>query len=345
MSLTNPSQVLLRNIDALNAQTPLFINMPADDFFADYIKESPNASPTSLHTHYAEFQYINSHFTNTVECLFTSHYQTSNRHDLVVISFPKSKAEFKFMLAMVTPFLLNDAQILIVGDNKSGIKSCHKLTGSWLTQCNKIDSARHCSLFSGAFNNTCTAFNITDWLNTYQITLNNITLDVASLPGVFSQDALDIGSKLLLENLPSNLSGKVLDFGCGAGVLSCFIGKSFPNCQLSLLDVSALALYSAEKTLEINKIKGEVFPSNSLSNVNGKYNHIISNPPFHQGVKTNYKATESFLENIKPYILPKGSITIVANSFLRYQEIMAKTIGSTSIVNKANGFSIYNCQT
>ena len=62
-------------------------------------------------------------------------------------------------------------------------------------------------------------------------------------------------------------------------------------------------------------------------------------------VQDQIDKVESFLENIKPYILPKGSITIVANSFLRYQEIMAKTIGSTSIVNKANGFSIYNCKT
>ncbi len=56
--------------------------------------------------------------------------------------------------------------------------------------------------------------------------MSNVTLTVASLPGVFSQKKLDVGTALLLNNLPEVMQGKVLDFGCGAGgVISCFIGK------------------------------------------------------------------------------------------------------------------------
>jgi 16S rRNA (guanine1207-N2)-methyltransferase len=198
-------------------------------------------------------------------------------------------------------------------------------------------------LYFGQFNNQYHDFNFDSWFKNYQISIDDISLTITSLPGVFSQNSLDVGTRVLLNNLPNNLSDNILDFGCGAGVISCFIGKKFPNTHLSLLDVNALALSSAERTLAINGLTGKVFPSNSLSNVTEKYQHIVSNPPFHQGIKTNYQATETFLQNIKKHIKPKGSITIVANSFLRYQEIMDKTINSSKILAKEQGFTIYHC--
>ncbi|ETJ42934.1 Ribosomal RNA small subunit methyltransferase C, partial [human gut metagenome] len=45
-------------------------------------------------------------------------------------------------------------------------------------------------------------------------------LTVKTLPGVFSRDGLDVGSQLLLSTLTPHTKGKVLDVGCGAGVLS-----------------------------------------------------------------------------------------------------------------------------
>jgi len=343
MSLSNPSQILLRNSELFEADKPLLINMSADDFISKYLTLYPSAELTSLNTNFEEHQNLKQRYQQQVNCIFTSHYQTNTKHDLVIITFPKSKAELSFTLSMITPLLALDAQVLLVGENKSGIRSSQKLTTSLLSYCNKVDSAKHCTLFSGKFNNKYRVFNFDDWFNYYQITIEEVSLTVASLPGVFSQDGLDIGTRVLLSNLPENLSDKVLDFGCGAGIISCFIGKRYPDINLSLLDVSALALSSAQKTLTLNGLTGLVFPSNSLSEVTERYQHIVSNPPFHQGIKTNYLATEVFLKNIKKYTKKNGSITIVANSFLRYQEIMDKAISKSSTLAKEKGFTIYQC--
>ena len=95
--------------------------------------------------------------------------------------------------------------------------------------------------------------------------------------------------------------------------------------------------------MNLNNLTGQVFPSNSLSDVKGKYDYVISNPPFHQGLKTNYLATETFLSKIKPHLKPKGHVIVVANSFLRYQPIMEKEIGRTQVLAKKKGFSLYYC--
>jgi 16S rRNA (guanine1207-N2)-methyltransferase len=343
MSLSNLSQILLRNSELFEARKPLLINMSADDLIAKYLALYPSVELTSINTNFEEYQNLKQRYQQQINCIFTSHYQTETKHDLVIINFPKSKAELSYTLAMINPLLTLDAQILLVGENKSGIKSSQKLTTSLLSYSNKVDSAKHCTLFSGQFNNKYQLFNFDDWFNHYQITIADISLTIASLPGVFSQDGLDIGTRVLLSNLPDNLSDKVLDFGCGAGIISCFIGKRYPDIHLSLLDVSALALSSAEKTLALNGLTGLVFPSNSLSEVTEQYQHIVSNPPFHQGVKTNYQATENFLKNIKKHTKKNGSITIVANSFLCYQEIMDKAISKSNTLAKEKGFSIYQC--
>jgi 16S rRNA (guanine1207-N2)-methyltransferase len=346
MSISNISQVLLRNSELLTSNTPLFINLMADGFIESYLFDNPKAKVTCHNTNYIDYIAIENKYKNKVVSSFTCEYKSEIKHDLVVINFPKSKDELAFTFAMVAPFLLEGAKVVLVGENKSGVKSSPKLAEHFLSNCQKVDAARHCLIFAGLVSpdNLNKQFNIDDWFKNYQINIDNFELTIASLPGVFSQKKLDVGTALLLNNLPKTMQGNVLDFGCGAGVISCFIGKKFPTTQLSLLDVSSLAIASAKKTLLLNNLSGDVFASNSLSKVTGRYQHIVSNPPFHQGTKTSYQATEDFLKGIKVHITSKGNITVVANSFLQYLPIMQQYIGVTNNLLNKQGFSIYYCQ-
>lgn len=346
MSTSNISQVLLRNSKSFSASTPLFINLMSDGFIEHYLAENPNANISCYNTNFIDYLAISNKFKGQITTSFTSEYHSNIKHDLVIINFPKSKDELAFTLAMIAPFLLTEAKIIFVGEKKGGVQSTPKLSQHFLSHCQKIDAARHCLVFAGIIKheNLNQAFKLDDWYKNYHINVNGIELTIASLPGVFSQNKLDVGTALLLDNLPKTMQGNVLDFGCGAGVISCFIGKKFPQTQLSLLDVSALAITSAEKTLSLNGLSGDVFASNSLSNVTQKYQHIVANPPFHQGTKTNYQASEDFLKGIKPHISPRGNITIVANSFLQYLPIMKQQIGTTKCLINKQGFNIYYCQ-
>ena len=341
--LDNINQLLLRNADLLQAKSPLFINLPVDDFFQEYHASHPQAVMTCYNTNYQLHLQAKQQNISQMTSVFSVQYESDVVHDLVIIQFPKSKAELTFTLAMVAASLSKECLVLIVGENKSGIKSLEKLTTQQLANCAKVDSARHCLLFAANMLPAQESFILESWLKSYSFSINETVIEVVALPGVFSHNRLDIGTQVLLENVPKKVTGDLLDFGCGAGVIASYYGKIFPNANLHLLDVSALALYSAQKTLNLNNLTGQVFPSNSLSDVKGKYDYVISNPPFHQGLKTNYLATETFLSKIKPYLKPKGHVIVVANSFLRYQPIMEKEIGRTQVLAKKKGFSLYYC--
>jgi 16S rRNA (guanine1207-N2)-methyltransferase len=348
MLLTNTSQILLRNSALLKAKSPLLVNMPADDLHIELLALNPLSDVHYFTNNYAQYQHYNKVKNTRLYYYFSAYYQANTSHDLVIIHFPKSKQELVFTLAMIAMCTNVDSQILIVGDNKGGIKSLKKLTENTFSYCDKLDAARHCLLFQAQLNDSNAIFNIDDWFHHYQININNTLFTIASLPGVFSQAKLDRGTAILLEllgkfELQTN-NTKLLDFGCGAGVIACFMGLTRPETELHLTDVSALAIASAKKTLELNNLSGRVFATDSLSNINDTYQHIISNPPFHQGVKTNYQATEQFLLGIKPYLSDGGTLTIVANSFLHYQGMIKKSLGHSEELYKKAGFTVYHAK-
>jgi len=341
MYSSNINQILLRNIHVLNASMPLFINIKLDSFMQEYINTYPQSK---IHTYNTNFEdHCSYKQSSHINSNFSAQYQSETKHDLVVMPFPKSKAELNFTLSMVAHATTKETIIVIVGENKSGIKSLNKATKDTLINCQKHDAARHCLLYVASLAENLPPFTLEDWYEYYSVNINSIKINVAALPGVFSQKGLDKGTKVLLENMPQIPTGKLLDFGCGAGVIASFIGKSHPEIELNLLDVNALALESAKKTLTINQLTGNVFASNSLSELKHTYDYVVSNPPFHQGLATNYNATETFLKGIKKHLTPSGHVLIVANSFLTYEPIMKAAIGNTTRLLTQQGFTIYQC--
>ena len=108
-----------------------------------------------------------------------------------------------------------------------------------------------------------------------------------------------------------------------------------------MVDISALALESSRRTLAINGLEGKVYPSDVYSDVSTRFQHIVSNPPFHAGLKTFYAATEQFLAKAPEFLLPHGSLTIVANAFLRYQPILETHFKRTEVISSDAKFKVY----
>ncbi|MBA6389814.1 methyltransferase [Colwellia sp. BRX10-3] len=343
MAINNINQLLIRNIEALSATRPLLVNIEDQGFISQYLSQHSAANIDSYHTNYAEYKTCQQIQNARVNAHFCVEYVAKTKHDMAIIHFPKSKAEFSFTLEMLAESMTENATLVIVGENKGGVKSAEKLGIDYLEYCNKVDSARHCLMFIGEYKTTLPRFELQKFYKHYQIQVQEKTLEIAALPGVFSQNALDTGTEILLAHLPDIMAGKVLDFGCGAGVIAAYIGTVYPQTKLTLVDVSALALHSAQTTLSLNKLSGELIASNSLSDVRERYDFVISNPPFHQGVKTHYAATEQFLADIKQNLARNGCITIVANSFLKYLPIMQEAIGKTKTLAIKKGFAVYQC--
>ncbi|EAT11456.1 class I SAM-dependent methyltransferase [Bermanella marisrubri] len=330
MPLAPPSQLLLQQDLPEHA---LLVNPPHDDL--------AQSIPSGWHA--ACF----SHSTNTV--FETQGFETvsvlapkQHAYQSIIVYLPKSKNRLQYVIDYCCSSLADDGEIWFVGENKGGIKSLAKQTKKLFEQSDKFATGKHSAIVSASKPLTAKDFELQTY---YQNQVNELDMHVQALPGVFSQEKLDKGTEVLLKNLPRKIKGRVLDFGCGAGVIGCYVQQHREVDEIDMLDDDLLAVKSAQRTIEKNSIPyAEAFASNGFDEVEDRYNWIISNPPFHQGVKTHYEVTEQFLAKAKDHLKLSGKLLIVANEFLSYEVILKYHFKMVKEVARENGFKVLQCE-
>lgn len=333
-----PSQIAQRQLAYFEGKHVLVAGEAEDLFPVELVNHCE--SVTVFTTNYGYYRQLQPY--DQITSVFGAEFTGDTQADLVLLYWPKAKAEAEYLLAMLMAKLGEDTEIVVVGENRSGVKSIEKMFKPY-GPITKFDSARRCSFYWGKCLNQPQPFDMQQWFKNYQVNYHNHQLTIKSLPGVFSHGQFDIGSQLLLDTLPV-LSGKVLDFGCGAGVIGSVMAILNPSIELEMCDISALAVESSKETLAANGLKGNVFASDVYSDTSNDYKFIISNPPFHAGLDTSYSATETLLAQAPNYQNTHGELLIVANSFLKYQPIIEKAFGNCETLNKTNKFAIYHAQ-
>ena len=73
--------------------------------------------------------------------------------------------------------------------------------------------------------------------------------------GVFSKREVDFGTRLLVDifQMP-DLSGDILDVGCGYGPIGLTIAKTWPERKLFMVDVNSRALQLAKDNADLNSL-------------------------------------------------------------------------------------------
>lgn len=115
-----------------------------------------------------------------------------------------------------------------------------------------------------------------------------------------------------------------------------------PETRLTLSDVNAAALTASRQTLAQNAIDGEVLASNVFSDISGRFDLIISNPPFHDGVQTSLLAAQTLIRGAVSHLQLGGELRIVANAFLPYPQVLDAVFGRHEVVAQTGKFKVYS---
>ena len=159
--------------------------------------------------------------------------------------------------------------------------------------------------------------------------------------GVFSKNELDDASRLLIETFHAlDLSGSVLDVGCGYGAIGITLASNRPNDEVDMVDVNLRAIDLSKRNAELNRISNiNVYESDCYEKIEKKFNHIISNPPIRAGKKIVHQILEEAID----YLEAAGTLTIVIgkqHGAASAQKKMIEVFGNAKMIQRKKGFWI-----
>lgn len=167
------------------------------------------------------------------------------------------------------------------------------------------------------------------------------SFDLYSASGVFSLKHLDKGSEVLIRYADVLEDSRVLDLGCGYGVVGITLLKQNSNLNLFFIDSSERAIKLTKKNLALHNLKGVSKLSNIFSKIDEEsFDVILTNPPYSAGREVCKKfVTESF-----SHLNKNGSLQLVCRRQKGgdfFESFMKEIFGNVEVIGQKSGFRVY----
>jgi 23S rRNA (guanine1835-N2)-methyltransferase len=247
--------------------------------------------------------------------------------DLVLLRIPKQRTYFEYQLSQIALLLPQGATVLAAGMDKHLSRHTAPILEHYIGPTQRLPGQRKARLFCAVRDDRPAVHSHTD--ATYYCA--PLDAELRSLPNVFSQDKLDIGTRFLLEYL--HLLAPVetaIDLACGNGVLGLVAAKQGLARSVAFCDESALAIASAQfnasRLFPHAEHRFQFHHGDGLEQYAGAaVQLILCNPPFHQEHTVNEYAGRRLLNQCSRHLLPGGHLLLVANRHLDYLPLLRNT--------------------
>jgi 16S rRNA (guanine1207-N2)-methyltransferase len=356
--LTPTSQLLADNV-RLNPSDKVFLSGSAHGALAVCLARlipqgSLQVSDTNLICVRLTAQTLNANAIQNAQILEMTPFpaEEAGCFDNVVMELPKGRKLARRWLAEAFTGLKKEASLYLAGSNQEGIQPAIKdgfelfgnsyllsyQKGSRVARFIKKDERKPDNL--GPSWAVDPGIQPGSW-HSFQTAIHGKEYTIQSLPGVFAYENLDEGTAMLIENLQVSAGARVLDFGCGYGILG-LAASGLGAGQVDLIDADLLAVASARENIRINKVEGiRAFPADGLAWApEDTYDLLISNPPFHSGKQVDFDVTHAFIEQAPRVLKPGGKLVLVANRFLRYNLQLQSSFGNVDFLAQNNRFHV-----
>lgn len=159
---------------------------------------------------------------------------------------------------------------------------------------------------------------------------------VVNHAGVFCADRLDIGTRFFLAHLPGGRGPRrVVDLGCGNGVVGTAVALANPEAEVLFVDESFQAVASAEATFKANGVPGhaEFRVGDGMAGVPaGSVDLVLNNPPFHSHQATTDATAWRMFTGARRALRPGGELWVVGNRHLGYHVKLRRLFGNSEVV-------------
>lgn len=264
---------------------------------------------------------------------------------IVVLRLPRSLEQLEQWAALIAANAADDVLVLAGGRIKHMTLSMNETLGKFFTQVEASLAEQKSRVLRARGPKKQAALDalITWPKSEYHA---DVDLTVCAQGGAFAGISIDIGTYDLLAVL-DRVSGqqgmRIIDFGCGTGVLAAQIAKLRPTATVIASDQSAAAVESAKATMEANNLSDRVTvvrDDGLSSQEDSSADLILFNPPFHSGAAVHAGTSLRLFAEAGRVLKPGGELWVVANRHLSYKPALRKLVGETREVRRTPKFTV-----
>jgi 16S rRNA (guanine1207-N2)-methyltransferase len=175
----------------------------------------------------------------------------------------------------------------------------------------------------------------------FQAVLNTIELTFETSKELFSPKAIDLGTEFMLSKVEFTSADKVLDLGCGYGVVGILAAKLIGPERVVMVDNNAEAIKMTKENAIINQVADVmILESDGLSKVvDYNFTLILSNPPYH----VDFSVPKHFIEKGFNHLKIGGKLFMVTKRKDWYKNKLVSVFGGVKIWEE-NGYYLFMAQ-
>jgi 16S rRNA (guanine1207-N2)-methyltransferase len=168
------------------------------------------------------------------------------------------------------------------------------------------------------------------------------TFRVVTKPGVFAWERLDRGTRLLIEAMDVCPADRVLDLGCGCGILGLAAAGMAPQGRVTLVDSSVVAVEAARRTLALNGVThADVHLSDAASAVRDvAFDVVVTHLPRGKAI------ARQFIADAAAVLKPDGRLYLAGHKragikpFVTYAQ---EVFGNGEVIALKKGYRVAVC--
>lgn len=262
------------------------------------------------------------------------------RIDVLLVRVPKSLALLEDQLHRLAPAVHGGTAVIGTGMVKeihtSTLKLFERVLGPTRTS---LAEQKARLIFCTPDAETLRARGANPWPYTYRLPGDIGALagrTVVNHAGVFCADRLDIGTRFFLGRLPYGRAGgrRVVDLGCGNGVVGTALAVADPDAEVVFVDESYQAVASAEETYQANAHgTAEFRVGDGMEGfAPDSVDLVLNNPPFHSHQATTDATAGRMFGGARRALRPGGELWVVGNRHLGYHVTLRRIFGNSELV-------------
>jgi len=261
--------------------------------------------------------------------------------DLVLLRLPKAKDEQEMAAHAGLSVLAPGGRLIAWGGNDEGIRSAGRMIERLCGEVATLATRGHGRVLAGRRPSDGAGLrgSLAAWRSMVPLAIGGRMRPWVSYPGLFAADRIDDGTALLIGALPPLRPGdRVLDYGCGSGVIGASALAQVPTIALTLMDDDTAALEAARENVPGARL---VLGTSLAGGGERAYAAILSNPPLHTGFAEDHALLERLIADAPAHLQPGGCLQIVVQRRLPLDRLLAKHFAALTVPAETSRYRVW----